>query len=498
MRMALPRKTNLNPKSILAFVYFLLVSGNFISFGQGKYSKAKLDSLWSVWQDEAIFDSLRLDALGEYTWSKYVFNAPDSSLYYGQIEYDLAKKIKSETHIAHAFKVLGTSHWVKGNYPESLNYFEKELALEKKLGDKAGIAATLNKFGIVYSDLGNNIKALDYFERSLKLREEIGDKDQIAYTLNSLGDLYYDQGNTVKAIDYFTRNLAIRKMIDSTNTPLSLNNIGKSYTKQGDFDIALDYFQKSLKMSETNLDIRNQALTIGNIGNVLKNKGDIPASMDYFKRSLTIREKIGSQPLIAETLNSIGELYNVQKLYSKGIENCKKSYEISTNLGDIYKQARACECLYNSYKSLNNGNKALEYHEKMLVLHDSLKSEETSNNLQQMEFAKTIFADSIAKAESDRKIALEHQEEVRKKNQTRNILMGVGAFILFLALMLYNRLKYVRKSEASLQIEKDRSENLLLNILPEEIAQELKEKGKASARDFERVSILFYRFQIFH
>lgn len=262
-------------KHLILFLLAVLLFSSFYSFSQERDPETEiyLDSLWSVWQDETRIDSLRLDALGVYTWTKHVFSVPDSSLYYGQIEYDLAKKIGSETHIAHAFKVLGTSNWVKGDYPTSLSYFEKELAIEKKLDDKVGIAATLNKFGIVYSDLGNNIKALKYFERSLKLREEIGDKEQIYYTLNSLGDLYYEQGNTAKAIEYFVQCLAIQREKDSTHTPQSFTNIGKSYARRGDYDIALKYFHQSLKMSENSGGLRNQALTLGNIGTVLKKQG---------------------------------------------------------------------------------------------------------------------------------------------------------------------------------------------------------------------------------
>lgn len=48
-----------------------------------------------------------------------------------------------------------------------------------------------------------------------------------------------------------------------------------------------------------------------------------------------------------------------------------------------------------------------------------------------------------------------------------------------------------------LQIEKDRSDKLLLNILPEEVAQELKAKGKAEAKLFDEVSILFTDFAQF-
>jgi class 3 adenylate cyclase len=46
-------------------------------------------------------------------------------------------------------------------------------------------------------------------------------------------------------------------------------------------------------------------------------------------------------------------------------------------------------------------------------------------------------------------------------------------------------------------LEKDHSEKLLLNILPEEIAEELKKKGSADARNFSMVSILFTDFKGF-
>lgn len=73
----------------------------------------------------------------------------------------------------------------------------------------------------------------------------------------------------------------------------------------------------------------------------------------------------------------------------------------------------------------------------------------------------------------------------------------ISGLIFLLSVGLYNRLRFIRKSKASIQKEKERSENLLLNILPAEIAKELKEKGKADARDFDMVSILFTDFKEF-
>ena len=92
---------------------------------------------------------------------------------------------------------------------------------------------------------------------------------------------------------------------------------------------------------------------------------------------------------------------------------------------------------------------------------------------------------------------MKHQEEVRRKDRNRNIAIGVGMLFLILAAGFFSRWRYVKKSKAIIEKEKNRSENLLLNILPAEIAEELKEKGEAQARDFDMVSILFTDFKGF-
>jgi class 3 adenylate cyclase len=146
---------------------------------------------------------------------------------------------------------------------------------------------------------------------------------------------------------------------------------------------------------------------------------------------------------------------------------------------------------------MGKGNEALVYLEKMNVLNDSLNAEETTKKLQQMEFAKQVLQDSIAQAETDRLVLEAHQEEMRAEEKTRNIGFGIGALVLIMAIGLYSRLRYVRKSKDIIESERDRSDNLLLNILPADIAAELKEKGKADARDFDLVSILFTDFKGF-
>lgn len=78
-----------------------------------------------------------------------------------------------------------------------------------------------------------------------------------------------------------------------------------------------------------------------------------------------------------------------------------------------------------------------------------------------------------------------------------SLLSGQIAVSIDNALLYENLEQKVAERTAELAEEKQKSDNLLLNILPEETAQELKTKGFASPKRFESVSVLFTDFKGF-
>jgi len=92
---------------------------------------------------------------------------------------------------------------------------------------------------------------------------------------------------------------------------------------------------------------------------------------------------------------------------------------------------------------------------------------------------------------------VKHREEVSRKNRQRNIFLFSGLAILILSGGLYSRLRYIRRSRSVIQKEKERSDELLLNILPAETAEELKAKGSVTARNFDLVTVMFTDFKGF-
>lgn len=431
------------------------------------------------------------------------------SIYYNQGNYIEALKYRQACLVAYeelqdaggvsgTLYNIGLVYFSQGDYPRALEYYEKaKLAMEKS-DDQKWLAEVIRNIGGIYFVQNNYPRALEYYVKSLAIREEIGDVKGVASSMISIGNIYNAQGNYTRALDYYQRSLSIYDEIeDKHRIANGFNSIGIVYANQDSFDVALEYYEKARLMNEQLGNQHRLATNLNNIGNIYRDRGDYNQAYEYYQMSLAIFEELGDRNGIAYIMNNIGVNYQKQGAPALAIDFCRKAFTLAEEIGVLEPQKLSCECLYEAYKALGKGNEALLYLEKMTLIKDSLRAEETAKKLEQMEFAKVMLQDSIARVEGERLVREAHQAEVRKKNQTRNLFIGSSCLLLLLAGGFYSRWRYVRKSRAIIESERDRSDHLLLNILPAEIAAELKDKGRTDARNFDMVSILFTDFKDF-
>lgn len=111
--------------------------------------------------------------------------------------------------------------------------------------------------------------------------------------------------------------------------------------------------------------------------------------------------------------------------------------------------------------------------------------------------------DSINLEKKD--LALQQQQAEVDRQKARRALMMVGSgssvavsfLFLFGFLQLRKNNRLLTRKNVEIQEEQHRSQELLLNILPAEVAYELKEYGAARAHRYEEVTVLFSDFQNF-
>jgi class 3 adenylate cyclase len=80
------------------------------------------------------------------------------------------------------------------------------------------------------------------------------------------------------------------------------------------------------------------------------------------------------------------------------------------------------------------------------------------------------------------------------------IVAGILLVVLFLLILYFNKKRSNQKLEEKniiIEVEKQRSDELLLNILPSELVDELKEKGTATTQYYELATVMFTDFKGF-
>jgi adenylate cyclase len=351
---------------------------------------------------------------------------------------------------------------ILSQYDMALEQLYSARTLRSKYQDTLGLAEVNNNIGAIYHTQKDYSKASEYYKITLTLYEQIGDQLKIAQTYNNIGALLEDMKDPVTALEFHRKSLSIWQNEDQPKwIGISFQHLGVCYSLLEKFDSARFYLEECFDFMESWENRSQMSNTAILLGNVHMTEG----SMD------------------------------------KAIEWCELGLAIAEERGWPLYQQRGCKCLHEAYEAIGSQNNALTYYKQFVSLRDSIFSQEQAKEITRLEmdhtFSQKQLADSLIREEEKLRIEMAHQKEVSNKEKSRNIFMASGVILLLLAGGLWSRMRLVRRAKSRIEREKDRSENLLLNILPAEIAEELKEKGRAEARDFEKVTILFTDFKGF-
>lgn len=461
-------------------------------------SQINLDSLWYEWENTGNNDSIRSRALSSFIWNGPYLNETDTALILTQQLYQFNKTNQNKFGLIDALDLRGFLNFRKGSYSNALDDYNEALKICKKDEYPLRYADILLKTGIVYHENEDFIRAISYYERCLKIYQEQSDDFGISAIYNEFGSIYKDKGEFEKSLEYYKKSIEYNnKYRDEFGNISMYTNIGDLYFMQEKYDQSLEYFNKVLHLATEINEKISMASALSGIANIYVIQGHYEKALVQFKECLQINSEIEYTLGISNNYIDLGNIYFEKEDYEKSIPYYEKGLSLAVELGDLGNQKIATDALFRVYKAVGKEKKALSYLEQKLAVSEKIKSEETLMRLQQMEFSKKVEADSLKQIQKDLEVEMMHQTEIRKKNRNRNLAIGFGIFFLFISGGLYSRWSYIKKSKAILEKEKNRSENLLLNILPAEIAEELKEKGEAEARQFENVSILFTDFKGF-
>jgi len=445
-----------------------------------------IDSLKALVKS-GIDDTSKVNALNSLC-KKYLGNNPQEAIKIATEAKELAEKAGFQKGKAYALKNIGIAYYTQGKYIETLDYWQQSQVVFKSINDKVGVANILSNIGVLYFDQGDNTKALELYLEALKLAEETKDTLRIATSCINIGAVYFDKPATHdKARQYYLRALPLSESNgDNDLTGTVAVNLGEIYLENNQDDSALYFFEKSLKAYEESPNI---PYSLTAIGKVWAKKGDFDKAIAYQQQAYETATKLESKNDItisliglAQSFEKKGDSEQAQEYYLKA-EKIAKEFRATLRLKEIY------EGLSTIYAELSDFGKAFKYQQLLINIKDTIYNIDVDKKLGTLQ-----FGFDIQKKEGEINLLTKDKEikeqEIKRQKIVRNGFIGGFAVVLLFASIFLRQRNRISK-------EKQRSDELLLNILPSETAEELKATGAAKAKSFDNISVLFTDFKNF-
>lgn len=456
---------------------------------------------------------------------------PDAIRYY-TYALPLREKLGDRKGVASIYNNLGNIYESQGEGLEALANFQMSLKILEQLGDSARIARATYSMAVVHEVLGNYPEALNHLYDFLGFVEPRDDKEEIASGYNLIGNIKSEIELTEEAMIWYHKARIIREQMDDgwalANTYQNLgnteDNLGEKFQggDQGDSAIvhhllALEWLEKANAIYTEYEDpsgladiANNRGVVEKNLGSAYKMIGNQRAADAAWKRAIAYlsaarktREEVGDQVGVIETLNGLGDVARRQGRYQDALNYTRTYFDLATAIDNGKFIRNGWKDLAKVYKAMGNWELAFRCQET----YEDLRWEEFNDKrVKDYERREVLYGDlkkQIKLEKQEQEIALQDARLSEARTRQR-ALMGGGLALALLALLLYNRYRIKNKANKDLEekniiidAERKKSDDLLLNILPATTAKELKETGRAQARHYDSVTVLFTDFSGF-
>lgn len=453
---------------------------------------AQTDSLKSVIQNSKK-DTVLIINLNELSAKVLKEENINGSLEYSHQALLLANKLNYIKGEALALKNMGLAEYHQGNYLKVLEYWSKSLEAYKSVPDTLGIANMLNNLGAVYYSQGSNAKAIDFYLESLNISLKLKEPLRICSALLNIAGLYGEIGDYEQSIKYFRQiEPYLTNLKDVQIHSTYLMGMGEVYAKKKDYDKAIKYFKEALPLNKNGSDY---AHNLKMLGETEYEKGNFSKSVEYLELAYATAKEKNQQLDMVQSLIAIGNTYQ-KKDFQKALNSYKEAENLALKMGVVGELKDIYGGMSHLFREKKDFANAYKYQSLFVQQKDSLFNLETDDKIRGLQF------DFELDKKQDQISLLEKEAELQQNISTRQKYLVYAAsvisiLILLLALGTYRRYRYIQKTNSVIEDEKNRSENLLQNILPHETALELKKYGKVKAKKFEAVTVMFTDFKGF-
>lgn len=335
-------------------------------------------------------------------------------------------------------------------------YAEDALLQSEKIDYLKGKANALGNLGWISYRKTDFVGALKHSIEAIKLAEEIGDQAEEGRSRNNISAIYFEQKQYDKAQIELERALLLaQKLNDRKQEARTLNNLAYLFlmgTKN--YELAEEKGRQALKVSE---DIRDSYLTsfaLRTLGDVAANRNNVNEAIAYYNRGIALSEKNKNFSMTTATYHRLAKVYLKQGRLEVAKTILSNNAEVAQRFGYKEELERTYKVLADLYFQMGDGDSAYQYLSRYTVLHDSIYSQQSSEQLAllQSQFELGLKEAEIALLTKD---AALKQDEISKQRMQLyfTLLTSTSALLLVIILTYYYQRSKNTNRELNLQKE---------------------------------------------
>ncbi len=473
-----------------------------------------------------------------------ILSKPDSAFYFYNRIVEHHKQTGNVNGQITTSQAIVDLYSLNGQHRKALEQNLKlKTLLEANNRPKEELIRIYNNMGYNCNNLENYDKAIDFFKKAMSKLKDEEYSDQVIVGVN-IGIAYYNMGFFDESIEY----LKEARKIKNNYAPYELDEIdhlmSTVYFRKKDYHNAKQYSDRAIQLAESKT---NDALLVDIFYTTALIHTAIyedDKALEYFRKHLVLRdsfsleEKLRQQQLLQQSIqleraeketklliiNRDMQQLTIAQLEAEA-ENQKlafKNKESELMAREAEKEILAKENLLKAseleIKAVENQKAKQDLELTRQRLLSSQKEKEVAT-LQQKEVLQELEIKNqeatIAAEQKEKDLILRDKKlgdlELAKQNERVQFFYGLGALMGLILLIIGGGLLYSNKlnqqlnqknkaieiQKAEITTERNKSDQLLLNILPEETAEELKEKGFASPKSYEVATVMFTDFSGF-
>lgn len=392
----------------------------------------------------------------ESMWSSlttFANNSESRSLMDKILQWANAHEADNPEFFEFSYLTIGAVEFLSDNFEVANNYLDKAMALYAKRSDEDGIAACSIFKGYLHRSQGDLDLAMKYGLGAIDQLTKSG-KHKFFLIIGCywIGGVYAESGHLEEAHSLFQKGL-------ETDYPMGIKYMGARltngragvYQQQKNHKLALEHYQKALDLCATTTERTFEARGLTDLGDYYSTIGNWEKAIEYNKKALALRQKMKVVNGSITNYMNLGDLYSKQRRFADALDVLSQSLHLAEEIHVNAKVYQIHKKISDTHLLMGNTSEAFAHYRSFHEIGEEVNHDDMEEKLK-------------------KQVQLFQAEQTRKEN-----------------IVITEQKKEIEK-------EKGRSDDLLRNILPQEVAAELKMTGTAKARQYKNVTVLFTDF----